>query len=105
METDVSSAESIRDVNDATIRERTLRGGTITLGNQAAKFFLQTISTVVLARLLTPKDFGLVAMVISVVGFVNVLRDFGLSAATVQKKSITQGELSGLFWVNVFAGF
>jgi O-antigen/teichoic acid export membrane protein len=105
MQIDAQSSQSIHDISDTAIRERTLRGGTITLGNQAAKFVLQTISTVILARLLTPSDFGLVAMVASLLGFVNLMRDFGLSSATVQKRSISQGELSTLFWVNVFAGF
>jgi PST family polysaccharide transporter len=44
-------------------------------------------------------------MVTSVMGFVKLIRDFGLSSATVQKKVTSQGELSTLFWVNVLAGF
>jgi hypothetical protein len=42
---------------------RSFRGGVVTLGGQAVRFLLQTISTVALARLLRPQDFGLTAMV------------------------------------------
>lgn len=55
----------------------------------------------VLARLLTPHDFGLVAMVTTVVGFMRVFKDAGLSIATVQRESLTQAQVSNLFWINV----
>ena len=93
-----------QDVKIENLKQKSLRSVTITLGNQALKFFLQTGSTVVMARLLTPGDFGLVAMVYSLLGFVTLVKDFGLSVATVQKQSITRDEISGLFWINVFSG-
>lgn len=43
-------------------------------------------------------------MVASLLGFVGLLRDFGLSAATVQKTTISHGELSALFWFNLLVG-
>ena len=55
----------------------------------------------VLARLLTPQDFGLIAMVTAVTGFVALFKDAGLSMATVQRAEITQAQVSTLFWVNV----
>jgi O-antigen/teichoic acid export membrane protein len=86
------------------MRERTLRGGVITIVAQAFKFLLQIGSTMVLARILTPDDFGLIAMVSSVTGFVAMFKDAGLASATVQRKEITHEQVSTLFWVNVGMG-
>jgi len=68
---------------------------------QGLKFFLQMGSTVVLARLLTPQDFGLIAMVTAVTGFVMMFKDMGLSMATVQRAEVNHGQISTLFWINV----
>lgn len=83
------------------LKRRSVRGGAATLTTQAAKFVIHTASTMVLARLLTPQDYGLVAMVTAVVGFVALFKDMGLSMATIQNKDITHEQVSGLFWINV----
>ena len=48
-----------------------------------------------------PADFGLVAMVTTVTGFLRVFKDAGLSTATIQKTNITHAQVSNLFWINV----
>ena len=58
------------------------RGTAFTLGAQGGRFVLQFGSVVVLARLLTPDDFGLIAMVTAVIGISDLVRDFGLSSAS-----------------------
>ena len=68
---------------------------------QGSQFVFQIAGTVILARLLTPTDFGLVAMVSVIVAFGKLLRDAGLSTAVVQRQTITQGQCSTLFWANV----
>ncbi len=83
------------------LRGRSVTGGIVTKSSQAAKFGLTMVSTVILARLLAPSDFGLVAMVSSVVGLLNVFKEAGLSTATIQREGITQAQVSNLFWVNV----
>ena len=55
----------------------------------------------ILARLLTPRDFGLVAMVWTIMGFLRVFKEAGLSTATVQREGITHAQVSNLFWINV----
>lgn len=80
------------------------RGAAVTLVGQVAKFVIQFGGILVLARLLTPEAFGLVAMVTAVVGVGEVLRDFGLSSAAIQAKSLTQGQRSNLFWINTSIG-
>ena len=59
---------------------------------------------VVLARLLGPKDFGLVAMVTALTNVLAVFRDFGLSAAVVQRSEVTEDQHSTLFWINILLG-
>lgn len=83
------------------LKGRSVRGGVATLSAQVIKFIINTVSTVVLARLLTPDDYGLVAMVTAVTGFVALFKDLGLSMATVQRKDITHAQVSNLFWINV----
>ena len=85
----------------ADLKGRAVRGGAFTLGGQGMSFLLQMASTVILARLLTPQDYGLIAMITAVTGFVALFKDLGLSMATVQKDRITHEQISTLFWINV----
>ena len=87
------------------LRGRSLRGGAVTLFGQVAQFAVQIVSTVVLARLLTPSAFGLVAMVSAITYFLAIFQDLGLSTATIQKPEISHDEVTGLFWVNVAVSF
>ena len=89
----------------ADLRGRSVRGGMLTLTSQAAQFLLQSVSTIVLARLLQPSDFGLVAMVTAITGLGQSFADLGLSEATIQRPDITQDQVSTLFWINVAIGF
>ena len=61
-------------------------------------------SLMVLARLLDPSDFGLVAMVTVVTGVFDIFVTGGLSAATVQKVEVTHEQVSTLFWINIALG-
>jgi PST family polysaccharide transporter len=58
----------------------------------------------VLARLLDPKDFGLVAMVTAITGVFSLFKDAGLSMATVQRATISNEQMSTLFWINMLVG-
>ena len=86
------------------LKERTVRGGFAKLCGQAANFALRLGSLVVLARLLDPEDFGLVAMVTVVTGIYGLFTSAGLSSATVQKATITDEQISTLFWINMLIG-
>jgi O-antigen/teichoic acid export membrane protein len=83
------------------LKGHTISSGAVTVSAQGAKFVLSLISTMVLARLLIPRDFGLVAMVTTVTSFLRVFKDAGLSIATVQRDRITHTQVSNLFWINV----
>jgi PST family polysaccharide transporter len=86
------------------LKEKTIRGGLVRLIAQGANFFLRLGSLVVLARLLGPKDFGLVGMVTAFTGVLTLFRDFGLSAAAIQRTNVTDEQISTLFWINIFVG-
>ena len=86
------------------IRQRTVSSGFVTLASQGAKFALSIGSAVILARLLTPHDFGLLAMVTTIMGLLRIFKDAGLSSATVQRDGITHAQVSNLFWINVAVG-
>ena len=86
------------------LKRRSVRGGAVTIFAQAFKFGLNLTSGVVLARLLTPQDYGLIGMVTAVTGLVSLFKDLGLSMATVQKAEITHEQVTNLFWVNVALG-
>ena len=88
----------------ADLKGRSVRGGMLTLSSQGAMFVMQSVSTVVLARLLLPADFGLVAMVTAITGLGQAFSDLGLSEATIQRQEISHHQVSTLFWINVAIG-
>jgi O-antigen/teichoic acid export membrane protein len=86
------------------LKEKAIRGGAVRLAAQVANLSLRMGALVVLARLLSPEDFGLVGMVTALTGVLTWFRDFGLSAAVVQRSDITNDQHSTLFWINVLIG-
>jgi PST family polysaccharide transporter len=86
------------------LKERVVRGGLAKICAQAVTFTLRVGSLMVLARLLEPKDFGLVGMVTAFTGVLYLFRDFGLSTATVQRVNVTEDQISTLFWINILVG-
>src|SRR5258706_4839476 len=79
------------------LKQRTIRGGIAKLCSQGASFTIRIGSLMIMARLLDPKDFGLVGMVTAVIGVFNFFLAFGLSRASVQRSTVTQDQISTLF--------
>ncbi len=86
------------------IGRRSRRGGAILLAAQAIRVLGQVATLVVLARLLPPFAFGLLAMVASLGAILDLVKEFGLSAATIQKQGISHAQVSALFWINAAVG-
>jgi O-antigen/teichoic acid export membrane protein len=80
------------------------RGAAVTLAGQGIRILLQFASVTVLARLLDPRDYGLLAVGLVIVGIGEVMRDMGLSVAAVRAPELTARQRDGLFWVNASAG-
>lgn len=83
---------------------RSLRGGALSFSAQAAKIVLQIATVIVLTRLLSPSAFGLIAMVAAINAVLEIVRELGLSAATIRKPDLTHAQVSSLFWINASAG-
>jgi PST family polysaccharide transporter len=65
----------------------------------AASFGLTVFST----RNLSPADFGLLAMVATATGFLNLVKDLGIGQVIIQRQDITKDQLSALFWLSVLS--
>jgi len=65
---------------------------------------LQFVSLAVLARLLSPSDFGLMGMIMVVIGFAQAFADMGISNAIIYRQDATRDQLSSLYWLNILAG-
>jgi PST family polysaccharide transporter len=72
--------------------------------SQVSRQVIQVALGVVLARLLTPEDFGLIGLTVVFTGFANLFSDLGLGAALVQRKDITDRDLNFVFWLNLLTG-
>ncbi len=86
------------------LHRHSLRSGAVSVVAQATNMAVQVVSTIVLARLLLPEDFGLVAMVSAVTGFATIFVDLGTRDALAQRDSVTEGEVSALFWITFGMG-
>jgi PST family polysaccharide transporter len=90
--------------SDESLRRLTVQGAGVSLLSQALGLAVQMIATVVLARLLTPSDFGVVTMVTT---FSLLFANFGLNGFTegvVQREEMNSALASNLFWINLAAG-
>jgi polysaccharide transporter, PST family len=96
--------EPVADVDRSEWRRRSVHGTAASIASQAIRLVVQMGSQVLLARLLAPSAFGLVAMVVPVVWFAQLFGQLGLLEAVIQRPTISQAELSGLFWVNLAVG-
>lgn len=83
---------------------RSLRSGAVSVAARAVNAAVQIGSVLFLARLLSPEDYGLVAMVTAFTGFAPVLVDLGTRDAIAQRSRVTAREASALFWITVAVG-
>jgi O-antigen/teichoic acid export membrane protein len=82
------------------IKKRAVKGSGATVISSAVSFLVQLVGTIVLARLLTPEDYGLVAMVTT---FSLLLQNFGFNGFTeaiIQREEINHNIINTLFWIN-----
>jgi PST family polysaccharide transporter len=93
-----------RAAETTSLAHRASRGAVVTIGGQWSRTALQLVSTVVLARLLVPADFGLVAMVTAIVGVAELVREFGLSGAIVRLREIDEGMWAALYRFSFLLG-
>lgn len=74
------------------------------LGSQVGWQGLNFIVSVILARLLSPREFGLMAMVITLTNFAGIFTELGFGAALIRRQDVQPEHLSSVFWLNVTSG-
>ena len=86
------------------LAHKSSRGVLVTLGGFLSRSVVQFGSVVILSRLLAPEDFGLLAMIMAIGGVVDLIRDFGLTGAILQRKEVSERDWSGLMWLSTGVG-
>lgn len=85
-------------------RGRVLKALSWTAGGKVVSQIISMGFGIALARMLTPDDFGLIAMMMVFTGFAGLLMDVGLGSALVQKKDIQEIHYNTVFWTNLGVG-
>ncbi len=80
------------------------RWAVLSVATQLVKAVLLFGSQVVLARLLNPIDFGIVAICAPIFAFLSIFNDLGLSQATIQRPTLTRDDSNTIFWMNAALG-
>ncbi|MGD9056454.1 MAG: MOP flippase family protein [Desulfobacterales bacterium] len=86
------------------LKKQTIAGIEWSVAARTLKTLLQFLIFVILIRLLSPKDFGLMAMIMVFSGFVSIFSEIGFGAAIIQRLDINENHLSSVFWINVSLG-
>jgi len=83
------------------LRYKTVKGVIWTSMESGGQFLIQFIITIVLARLLSPQDFGVIAMLVIFTELSKVIIDSGYSQALIRKKDADQRDFSSIFYLNI----
>ncbi|HEX5369225.1 MAG TPA: MOP flippase family protein, partial [Dehalococcoidia bacterium] len=86
------------------LRKETVSGVAWTGGSSVVQAVLQLVRVTVLARMLSPDDFGLMAMVTVIVAVAEVMANMGLGEAIIYRQTTSRDHLSSLYWLNVAGG-
>ncbi|MEH6383034.1 MAG: MOP flippase family protein [Colwellia sp.] len=86
------------------LKNQAIDGAKWTLLSTGVRTTLQLIQLLILARFLSAEDFGVVAIVMVVIGFSQLFMDMGISNAIIHKQNITDKQLSSLYWLNILSG-
>ena len=84
------------------IKRKAITGALWSFCERFGSLIILFFANVVLARLLTPDDYGLVAILLTFVAFFQILIDGGFGSAIVQKKDLTSDDCSTVFYINIF---
>ena len=86
------------------LKSKAITGVKWTTVSMVALTLFQFLQLSILARYLTPQDFGLMALIMVVIGFTQTFMDAGISNAIIHKQNITNEQLTSLYWLNVVLG-
>ncbi|MEL7027628.1 MAG: lipopolysaccharide biosynthesis protein [Pseudomonadota bacterium] len=83
------------------LNAKAAKGGAVTLAASLIQLALTLGSVAILARLLTPFDYGVTALVYPLIAFLTLVGDLGLSTATLQRGKLTHSQSSTVFWIGL----
>jgi len=86
------------------LKNKTVLGLKWNFVNQFGVQFFNLLFSILLARVLSPTEYGLIAMVTVFTGFSAVLLDFGFGNALIYKDNPSKTDWSTVFWFNIFLG-
>jgi O-antigen/teichoic acid export membrane protein len=92
------------ELDDADLRRKVSRGLGWKLLTVVVGQGTQSLIAILLARLLTPGDFGLAGMALVFSGLTGVFTDLAMGAALIQKRTLTEEDRSTVFWATVGSG-
>lgn len=87
------------------LKAKAFNGAKWTAFSTACIVGIGLLQMAILARLIGPKEFGLLSAAMVIIALADTLSDFGISNSIIQKKDISQDELTSLYWFNVGVGF
>lgn len=87
-----------------TLKKQAIRSVKITAISSLVVMLCQFTQISIFAHFLSPKIIGLMAIINLVIMFANAFMDIGISNAIIQKKNVTENQLSSLYWINIFSG-
>jgi polysaccharide transporter, PST family len=91
-------------ISNRRLKQNAQRASVLNLAASGINFFFQFVSLAILARLLTPADFGVFAMATPFVWILMTFGDLGLASAVLQQHDLNEGQASAVFRVNLWAG-
>lgn len=86
----------------STLKEKTAKGLGWGFVDNFSGAGITAVVSIILARLLSPEEFGLVGMVAIFISLGNSLMDSGFSGALIRKKEVSDSDLSTVFYTNLF---
>ena len=92
-------------MSQPSLRKQTVTGFKWSFVNQFGAQFLNLLFSIILARILGPEEYGLIAMITVFTGLASLFLDFGFGNALIHKKEATNLDWSSVFWVNLILGF
>ncbi|MDD4404957.1 MAG: lipopolysaccharide biosynthesis protein [Parabacteroides sp.] len=86
------------------IKKQLVSGIFYTAISKYAGIFISLIVSAILARLLSPDEFGVVAVATVIITFFGIFTDLGISPAIIQNKELTDKDLSNIFSFTIVGG-
>ena len=86
------------------LRKKTIKGLAWSGISQVGRQIIQLVITAILARLLSPNDFGLLGMALVFVNFAYIFNEMGMTGALIQKQDAQEKHYSSVFWLNILSG-